>query len=34
MIMECNMKATHTSKEFQLATSKKGEKKKKKGCCK
>ena len=34
MIMECHMKATHTSNVFQLAPGKKGDDKKKKGCCK
>ena len=34
MIMECHMKANHIDNCFQLAPAKKGDDKKKKGCCK
>ena len=34
MIMECHMKANHIENCFQLKAEKKGEEKKKKGCCK
>ena len=34
MIMECHMKANHIEDCFKLQPVKKGEEKKKKGCCK